>query len=134
MNIELLKVRIGAQIDAADKGGIFPGIEFDFKPGSIQPITGGLRLPFKDKLGKIRPKLVRIYVKDAELIDPVGGIVEVLRVGAFEISVEPKTEGFRQRPPLDGFLSRLVTKRDVLLLASNRGRLFLGERIMDMGN
>jgi hypothetical protein len=62
------------------------------------------------ELGKIRPKLIRIYVKDAELIDPVGGIVEVLSVGTFEISVEPKPEGFRQNPLLPGFLGRLVTK------------------------
>jgi hypothetical protein len=72
------------------------------KPESIPTCSITLRFALQHNLSQIRPELVGIDIEDAELIDAVGGIVEVLGVRPFEIPEETQSEILRQHPLFNG--------------------------------
>ncbi len=88
LDIRFLNIGPIAEIEPADKIRIAPGIEFHAEPGALFPASIGLAFLLQHKLRQIRSKLVRIHVKNAKLVDLIGRVIEVLRIGTFKISIE----------------------------------------------
>ena len=95
LHIEFLKVGPRAEIDTADKIRITPGVELHLEAGTILPIAACLCFFLQNKLSKIRPKLIRVYIENAKLVDAAGRVIEILCVGPIEIAIEPQAPLFR---------------------------------------
>ena len=91
----------------------------------------GLRLTLQHELGEVWSKLIGVHIEDTKLIDAVGGIVEVLCVRAFEITIEMQAETLRQQPLLHGLLRFLQSEADVFEFTSDRTRRFISAGIED---
>jgi hypothetical protein len=126
LTIEFLKVRPGTQIHPADVTRIASRIEFNAKAEPIESRTTTVRCPLQHKLGHVRPKLIGVYVKNAELIDTVGRVIEILRIRALKVAIEAQPQNFRQQPP-HCHLLRFSGNR--LELMNNRTRFFFSPGI-----